>query len=326
MSEFIIRTEKFKFGILDKVPVVGADECILLYRKERGENGSMVIDPYTKPLSADIRHGRYNMKVTFTMKEKTSSQTSNLAMADCDFYFHAQITVTYQLKNVKEYYFEDNQESEKIMNGALKKCFNKNDEKWGIREGNELEKALYKGVDKAFQKCHSLLLKNVQINVSPDADASKVMNSDKYTDIEIHKQKNEARLEIARKEQEELVLQSEHEVQKKKAEHLQQLAEVFGEIAPVAEEHLKGNMDGKEFYQYIKEKQERDLAILAKFKENEWISDRDASDTLLGIIKNSNVISKDEQLQIEGAEGKKIEQKTEENLHEDDWIKDGDSI
>ncbi len=321
MSGFIMRTEKFKFGILDKVPIANADECILLYRKERGENGSMVIDPYTKPLSADVRRGRYNMKVTFTMKEKTSSRNFNLTMTGCDFYFHVQITVTYQLKNVKEYFFEDNQESEKIMNEAIKKCLNKNDEKWGIREGNELEKALYKGVDKAFQKCHSLLLKNVQINVSLDEDALKVMNSDKYTDIEIHKQKNEARLEIVRKEQEERVLESEHEVQRKKAEHLQHLAEVFGEIAPVAEEHLKGNMDGKEFYQYIKEKQKRDLDFLEKFKENDWISDRDASDTLLGIIKNSNFISKDRQPQIEGAEERQIEQKEEENS-----LEDGDSI
>ena len=87
----------------------------------------------------------------------------------------------------------------------------------------------------------------------------------------------------------------------------------------------KGNMDGKELYEYIKEKKERDLNILAHFKENDWISDEVASDTLLGIIDNSNFKLPEQQLQLEGEVQKQIEQFGEDDLH-DNIIQDGDSL
>lgn len=78
MSEFIISKEKFSFGILDRAPVADVNQCILLYRDKDGENGSYLIDNYKKVYTSDIRRGKYNVKVIFSLSKKTSSHSFNL--------------------------------------------------------------------------------------------------------------------------------------------------------------------------------------------------------------------------------------------------------
>lgn len=322
MSEFVIKKERFKFGILDKVPVAEKDECVLLYREDQGENGSIVIDCVTKALSADVRRGKFNVKVTFTLKDRINDQSVKLAMADCAYYFIIKVKVSYRLKNVREYFFRDNAESEERITKDIRKKLDENDKKWGMRFGNELERKLQKELENLFQEYHSLRFSKVSVDVIPDEDANKLIQSDKNKDIVIHTQANEMDVEVARKEQEGKVLDSNYVLQMKKVGQMEQLAKSFGEIAPVASEYLDGKMDGRELYQYIEAKREKDMELLLRAREEDWLTDQSLNEKLGEIIGNRNFMQLERREQLENKNGEQIEQKEKEN----NIVEDGDYL
>ncbi len=322
MSEFIQKRERFKFGILDQVPTVQDDECILLYQERHGENGSLLIDSMNRPFTSDIRRGKFNIKVTFSLKEKTYSDAMDLEIADYGFCFQVSIYISYAIKNVREYYFRDHAESEERVKEKIRKILMENDKRWNLHDGNELERTLRRELEICLQGCHSLKFNNIVIKVSPDEDAARMINSDKEKDVSIYMHGNETDAELAKKENEGRILDRDHVLKMKKANQLTEFVKLFGELAPVVLEHLNEKMDGRELYKYIEEKKERDREFLIKAGGQDLFADEEIDQLLNSVTGKGNFVQMEEDEQVEG---RSVEQIEERSLNEQK-IKDGDYL
>lgn len=322
MSEFVLKRERFKFGIFDQAPTVQNDECILLYQERHGENGSMVIDSINKPFTSDIRRGKFNMKVSFSLKERTYSDAMDLEIADYGFYFQVSIYISYAIKNVREYYFRDHAESEELVKKDIRRILMENDKKWDLHDGNELERTLRRELEICLQGCRSLKFNNIGIKVTPDTDAERMIKSDKEKDVNIYTHGNETDVELARKENEGRILDRDHVLKMKKANQLTELVEIFGELAPIVSEHLDEKMDGRELYKYIEEKRERNLEFLLEAGEKDIIDDQKMDQILNGVIGKGNFVQMKEEKQIEGKPVEQIEKKSKEEK----LVEDGDYL
>lgn len=322
MSEFIINKEKFRFGILDQAPVADKNQCILLYRDKDGENGSYLIDNYKKVYTSDIRRGKYNIKVVFSLSKKTSHYSFNVAMKNNGYYFKVNLKMSYTLKNIRNYYFKDGTDSIQLVIKEVRSLLNKHDGYWEMQQGNELEKELVQGVEDILYRNISLKFFDIVTEVQPDENAKKIIRSDIDKDFVMREQKNDAIVKVDKNEKQREILQSEYHVHEVKAQQLQKAAEAFGRLAPIAMEYLSGNMSGKELYQYIEKKQERDLSILLETRREDLLTDQIFQNDLNKAIGNVDFMNTGAQTRLQNNLSGQIEEKTEEVVD----VKDGDFL
>lgn len=322
MSEFVLQKERFKFGILDKVPIAKSDECILLYQERQGENGSIIIDSFNKAFTSDIRRGKFNTKVCISLRGCKYCDALNLKMSDYDFFFQVSIQIVYAVKDVRGYYFRDNAESEELVKKDIRKILIQNDKTWNIHAANDLKKSLQQELETCLQKYPSLKFSQLVIEVSPDADAARIIESDKEKDIQIYTQGNRTDIELAEKENKGKILDSEHEIRMKKVDHLTQLVEYFGELAPVVAEHLNEKMDGKELYEYIEKKRKEDREFVLGMGATDIITDERINKILDSVTGKGNFVQMEDKKKIEGGKVSQIEQKDDE----EQVIEDGDYL
>lgn len=318
MSEFVQKRERFKFGILDQVPTVQNEECILLYQERHGESGSMLIDSIYKPFTSDIRRGKFNMKVTISLRERRYSDAMDLVIADYGFCFRVSIDISYAIKDVREYYFRDHAESEERVKEDIRRILMENDKRWNLHDGNELERTLRRELEICLQGCHSLKFNNIVIKVTPDEDAARMIKSDKEKDVIIYTDGNKTDAELVRKENEGKILDRDHVLKMKKANQLIELAERFGDLAPVVSEHLDERMDGRELYEYIEEKKRLDREFILESSGKDIITDEKIDVILNSITGKGDFAHTKEEKRVEGKSVERIEEKSiDEQIVED---------
>lgn len=322
MSEFIISKEKFSFGILDRAPVADENQCILLYRDKDGENGSYLINNYKKVYTSDIRRGKYNVKVIFSLSTKTSSHSFQVAMKNNGFYFNVNISMSYTLKDIRNYYFKDGTDSIQLVVREVRSLLNKQDGCWGVQQGNNLKKEIEKSVEDILYRNISLKFFDIVVNVQPDENAKKMIRSDIDKDIVIHEQKNDAMVKVDKNEKQREILQSEYQVHEVRAQQLQKAAEAFGPLAPIAMEYLSGEMSGKELYDYIQEKREKDLEILLEARREDFLTDQKFQNDLGEVIGKVDFMNTGTQTRLQDNVSGQIEEKTQEEAD----VKDGDFL
>lgn len=322
MSEFIISKEKFSFGILDRAPVADVNQCILLYRDKEGENGSYLIDNYKKVYTSDIRRGKYNVKVIFTLSKKTSSHSFNVAMKNNGFYFNVNMSMSYTLKDIRNYYFKDGTDSIQLVVREVRSLLNKQDGRWEVQQSNELEKELVQSIEEILYRNISLKFFDIVVNVQPDENAKKMIRSDINKDIVIREQKNDAIVKVDKNEKQKEILQSEYQVHEVRAQQLQKAVQAFGPLAPIAMEYLSGEMSGEELYKYIEEKREKDLSILLEARREDFLTDQKFQNDLGEVIGKIDFMSTETQTRLQDNVSGQIEEKTQEEVD----VKDGDFL
>lgn len=322
MSEFIISKEKFSFGILDRAPVADVNQCILLYRDKDGENGSYLIDNYKKVYTSDIRRGKYNVKVIFSLSKKTSSHSFNVAMKNNGFYFNVNMSMSYTLKDIRNYYFKDGTDSIQLVVRDVRSLLNKQDGRWEVQQGNELEKELVQSIEEILYRNISLKFFDIVVNVQPDENAKKMIRSDIDKDIVIREQKNDAIVKVDKNEKQKEILQSEYQVHEVRAQQLQKAVQAFGPLAPIAMEYLSGEMSGEELYKYIEEKREKDLSILLEARREDFLTDQKFQNDLGEVIGKIDFMSTETQTRLQDNVSGQIEEKTQEEAD----VKDGDFL
>lgn len=322
MSEFIISKEKFSFGILDRAPVADENQCILLYRDKDGENGSYLIDNYKKVYTSDIRRGKYNVKVVFSLSRKTSSHSFQVAMKNNGFYFNVNISMSYTLKDIRNYYFKDSTDSIQLVAREVRSLLNKQDGCWGVQQGNDLKKVIEQSVEDILYRNISLKFFDIVVNVQPDENAKKIIESDINKDIVIREQENDAIVKVDKNEKQKEILQSEYHVHEVKAQQLQKAAEAFGPLAPIAMEYLSGKMSGEDLYKYIEEKREKDLGILLQVRREDFLTDQKFQNDLSKMIGKGDFMNPEAQTRLQDNVSGQIEEKTQEEAD----VKDGDFL
>lgn len=115
MSEFVLNEEAFKLGVMEKVPSPQEGECFLLFQSGAGVQDSMIINYGAKYSSTDVRHKRYNQKITLSLKEKEFNQSYHVVMKDKNFRFDVSVKMSYSLQNVRAYFFQGKMEEEDIL-------------------------------------------------------------------------------------------------------------------------------------------------------------------------------------------------------------------
>ncbi len=322
MSEFMISKEKFSFGILDRAPVPDENQCILLYRDKDGENGSYLIDNYKKVYTSDIRRGKYNVKVVFSLSTKTNSYPFHVAMKNNGFYFNVNISMSYTLKDIRNYYFKDGTDSIQLVVREMRSLLNKQDGCWGVQQGNDLKKEIEQSVEDILYRNISLKFFDIVVNVQPDENAKKIIESDINKDIVIREQENDAIVKVDKNEKQKEILQSEYHVHEVKAQQLQKAAEAFGPLAPIAMEYLSGKMSGEDLYKYIEEKREKDLGILLQVRREDFLTDQKFQNDLSKMIGKGDFMNPEAQTRLQDNVSGQIEEKTQEEVD----VKDGDFL
>lgn len=318
----MISKEKFSFGILDRAPVPDENQCILLYRDKDGENGSYLIDNYKKVYTSDIRRGKYNVKVVFSLSTKTNSYPFHVAMKNNGFYFNVNISMSYTLKDIRNYYFKDGTDSIQLVVREMRSLLNKQDGCWGVQQGNDLKKEIEQSVEDILYRNISLKFFDIVVNVQPDENAKKIIESDINKDIVIREQENDAIVKVDKNEKQKEILQSEYHVHEVKAQQLQKAAEAFGPLAPIAMEYLSGKMSGEDLYKYIEEKREKDLGILLQVRREDFLTDQKFQNDLSKMIGKGDFMNPEAQTRLQDNVSGQIEEKTQEEVD----VKDGDFL
>jgi len=298
MAEFVIKEEGFKFGIFDKVPVAISGQSILLYRKQNGINGSMVIDSAHPPFSADVRRGKFDTMVVFSMGEQSKKVQDKVLVAGYKCYFNVMIEIRYRLDNVREYYFTMSASCENKLEQALKDCIYTQDKEFDLHGSIDLKRELEKQIQNKLQAFSSINISNILVEVQPDDDTQKLINSDVEKMSSIHINENDTDIEINRNREKIRVQQSERELKQVKVQQFAEMYQEFGDMASVMDDYLDGKMSGMKLHEMLREKRREDLAYLKDGLDNDILQEEFARQEYSKKIAGGS-LSKEPVLEIE---------------------------
>lgn len=324
MSEFIISEERFRFGILDKVPVPNHDECILLYREESGDNGSIIISEGMRLLSAQVRRGKFNRKITVSMAKKSISQSVKVEISGMEMYFDVMVQVSYRIANVREFYFRGRVEEDQIKQ-SIRKAVKKYNNEFGITKSIELEEHAEERVEEGLREFTGLKFESLRVSVSLDEDAKKYIASDKEKARVMHDSENETDTKVFLNKQKEREMDSENAIYAKKLQKFMAMTQEYGKMAPLVDGYIEGGMDGRELYDYIEKNRGRNIDDLLKVVEGELLTHEEAASIIGSILDDGRIANMGANQQIGSVKEERIEQK-EGQAPEEDEIVDGDSI
>lgn len=330
MSEFIIREESFKLGILEKVPLPQVNECFLLYQVGTGENNSFVISHGATYSTTQVRHGHYNKKVTLSLNEKTLQQNYQVAMKDQDFHFNVKVEVSYFLQDARAYFFQGQMEDDDVKR-VIKEAVRMQDGIWDVQQTLNVRNDLEDKIEQKLKRFTGIKFKTPKVDVAPDEMAEKIIDSNRDKTVEIHQNKNEADKEIAYNEQGGRIADSKKELKEKQIEDLANMVQNFGSMAPIMEEYFNGNINGTELYEYISRAKNDKMNLLHTAVSNDMLSDKEIVEKLNDILGTNGILQTNEYKQLsDNSESKnKIEIKSEEKQAdevEDFSPADGDYI
>ncbi|MCI8536327.1 MAG: hypothetical protein HFG68_12355 [Hungatella sp.] len=325
MSEFIVKDEFFKLGILDRVPVPNDGECFLLYQTGAGKKSSFIIQNGIRYSSAQIRHGRYNRMATISLNSKSMIQKYAISMRDPNFYFDVMIQVSYILQDIQEYFFSEQIDQEDIHQ-MIRKVIQKHDREWDIQQIWDAENDLENELEQRLRKYESIKFRIMHVEVSPDEIASKMLQSNRNKIVEIHVAKNETDEKIAKNEQTKRIFDSENELKIKKIQDMAIMIRNFGSLAPVVQEYFMGNMNGTDLYNYISKSKMDDLNRLNLIVSNDLLPQEEVITKLNEILKDNKFFQEEEKQPLLGEKESKIEEIKEETNEDSFSLEDGDYI
>lgn len=330
MSEFIVKEEPFKLGILEKVPLPQVNECFLLYQAGAGESNSFVISHGAVYSTTQVRHGRYNKKVTLSLNEKTLKQNYQVSMKDQDFHFNVQVEVSYFLQDVRAYFFQGQMEEDDVQH-VIKEAVRMQDGIWDVQQTLNVRNNLEDKIEQDLRRFTGIRFKTPKVDVAPDEMAEKIINSNRDKTVEIHQFKNETDKEIAYNEQGGRIADSKKELKAKKIEDLANMVQKFGGMAPIIEEYFKDNINGEELYEYISRAKNDKMNLLHSAVSSDMLSDKEVVEKLNDILGTNGILQTNEYKKLsDNSENRnKIEMKSEEKQvdeAEDFSPTDGDYI
>ena len=216
----------------------------------------------------------------------------------------------------------DSTDSIQLVVREVRSLLNKQDGCWGVQQGNDLKKVIEQSVEDILYRNISLKFFDIVVNVQPDENAKKIIESDINKDIVIREQENDAIVKVDKNEKQKEILQSEYHVHEVKAQQLQKAAEAFGPLAPIAMEYLSGKMSGEDLYKYIEEKREKDLGILLQVRREDFLTDQKFQNDLSKMIGKGDFMNPEAQTRLQDNVSGQIEEKTQEEAD----VKDGDFL
>lgn len=323
MREFIMSSNYFKHGILDKVPVAAEGQCILLYQEGNVRNNAIVINQYSKLSGFSALFGRYNRITYLSMKEKTADFSFELPMKGYEFFFSIKVKVKYSVKDVYEYCFREREENKESIEQTIRDILAGCQKEYGITQEVELKNALQIKIASQLNQYNALRVNVTEVFVEGDPDAQRLIRSKRNKTVEIEVYENETDVKVAQDEQDVRRFDSENKLIGKKVQRLEDLASRFGKLAPIMEECFSENVSGEKLYSYLDKGQADDLNILKLAVESDLITAEEAK-TKMGRILESNIGGKRENFQIEEKPAKD-EEKSEENIIEYS-LEDGDYL
>ena len=85
------------------------------------------------------------------------------------------------------------------------------------------------------------------------------------------------------------------------------LCQNFGNMGPIVEEYLKGNMDGKELYDYIMRSRAEKLGVLQTVASGDMLTQEETIEKLNEILSNSDFLQTTEFQKLPTKEVSRIE-------------------
>lgn len=298
MAEFVLKEEGFKFGLFDKVPVAISGQSILLYRKQYGTNGSMVIDSAYTPFSADVRRGKFDTMVIFSMGEQSKKVQDKVQVAGYKCYFAVTIEIRYRLANVREYYFSMSASCEKKLEQVLKDCIYMQDKEFDLHGSIDLKRELEKQIENKLQSISYLYILNISVEVQPDDATQKLIDSDLKKMSSIHINENDTDMEIIRNRDKIRVQQSEKALKRVKVQQFTEMYQQFGDMASVMDDYFDGKIDGEKLYKMLRQMKVEDLTYLEEGLKNDILPDDFVKGEYSKKIKGGS-LSKESVLEIE---------------------------
>lgn len=328
MSEFIVSEDPFKLKLGEKVPSPQEEECFLLCQSGAGAQGSMLINYGVKYSSAEIRHGHYNQKVTFSLGEKEFSQSYRVVMEDKDFYFDVTVKASYALQDARIYFFQGKMEEEDILH-TVRNAIRQQDGKWNAWEDIELQNALENEIEKKLKQYEGVRFRRLEVHATPEEAAAKMRDSDKKKTVRIHVSRNETDEQIARNEQAERVADSEQKLKMKQINDMALMWQNFGNMGSIVDEYLKGNMDGKELYDYLMRARSEKMSMLQTAVSGDMLTQKETMEKLNEIFANNEFLQAEAQKQLPDNDLNKLEKKAGEdaegeNKNEEEEIEEAD--
>jgi len=341
MSEFILNEEPFKLGLVEKVPSPQEGECFLLCQSGAGVQGSMLINYGVKYSSAEVRHGHYNQKITLSLEEKEFSQNYRVSMKEENLYFDVIVNMSYVLQDVRLYFFQGKMEEEDLSH-TVRSAIRQQDKKRDVGEEIMLQNDLIDEIEKKLKQYEGVRFKRLEVLVTPEEAAEEIENSRKKKTVGIQVSKNETDEQIARNAQAERIADSEQRLKMKQIEDMALMWKNFGNMGSVVDEYLKGNMDGKELYDYIMKARSEKMSMLQTAVSGDMLTQKETMEKLNEIFANNEFLQAAEQKQLSvgdankeeknrkeaDGEGKSEEEVIDEAVHTDENVSpaDGDYI
>lgn len=329
MSEFIIREEEFRLGILDRLPVPNTGECLLLYQVGARPEDSIIIYQGSKYASAQIRHKKYNRKVTLTLNERFMSQNQKVVMDNSNYYFNISWKISFSLINPQKYFFDERVEEGQIKQ-VVRDTIKRNDGIWNVQQSYELRDRLEDEIAESLQQFESIKSRVQEIAVIPDANAAKIIQSDREKEVGIHIYKNETEQQISKNEQNQRIVESEYKLKEVKMQEMAIFLKNYGALGPIADDYLKGEMTGTDFYNYMMKAKADQLNILTTALESDLLTQKDAYEKISEILSDTKIQQTDEKPRIQEVEKEsaklEVKQSNETEAVTNNTLADGDYL
>lgn len=314
MREFVVSEEDFSLKFIEKVPEPQKGECFLLYQEGAGVGKSRIISHGEKYSATAIRHEHYNKKVTFALQKKDIQQKYRIVMADADFFFNADVCISYEIQDVQKYFFGNRMEEDTLYN-ITRKCVNGQNGKWRLKEGWELQNVLENEVERKVKQFEGVRFW-VIVDVRADEAAQEILVSDQKTAVEIHTSGNEKDARIAANEHRAAIAESERTLKLKQIEEMGMLIKDFGVLGPVVNEYLEGKLDGVELYDYIMKARTDDMNMLNIAVTNDLLTTEEFMDRVNDILTNRRFGNIDNQ-RLPGRDRNGLEMHTNKDIEDE---------
>lgn len=319
---FILREENFSLKLMEKVSEPGVDECFLLYQAGAGPNMSMIISNGVKYSPTAVRRGHYNRKAVLSLKSFECNQEYRIVMVDPDFHFDVNVRVLYKLRDAQKYYFCKQMEDGSISD-IVRESVRKQNKKWDVSQGWELQNKLEELIEGKLSQYEGVEFRLI-VDVTSDGDALKMQKSNRDKVVGIHTSKNMTDQTIAINADKEKVAASEFKLKVEQLKELAFMIKNFGDLGPIVNEHLQGNVDGIELREYIMKSKTDEMNLLKMAMDTDVVTQTEALDKFNAILEGRRFSQTDQQLlgesrkEQEQGERQEEEERQEEQDNDDE--------
>lgn len=141
----------------------------------------------------------------------------------------------------------------------------------------------------------------------------KMRDSNKEKIVKIHVSQNETDEQIARNNQAERILDSEQKLKMKQIGEMALLWKNFGNMSPIVEEYFKGNISGKELYDYLGRDRAEKMSMLQTAVSGDMLTQKETMEKINEIFANNEFLQAADQKQLPSGEVSRLEEKNGED-------------